>query len=176
MNINEKRLSTKIIYDGKVVKLEVDEVELPNKAKAIRECVRHSGGAAVLLVDGDKVLLVKQFRYPYGKTMYEIPAGKLNKGEDSCIAAGRELVEETGYSAELTHMLDIYPSVGYTDEIIHIYSAKNYRFVGQNLDDDEFLNVEFIPIDKVLKMINDGEICDSKTVAAIYKYLLDKQK
>lgn len=173
MNIFEKRLNTKIIYDGKVVKLEVDEVELPNKNKTIRECIRHNGGAAVLLIDDNKILLVKQFRYPYGKIMYEIPAGKLNKGEDAYIAAKRELEEETGYSADLDHMLNIYPSVGYTDEIIHIYLAKNYKFVGQNLDDDEFLNVEFIPLDKVLQMINDGELCDSKTVAAVYRYLLD---
>ncbi|MDE7438902.1 MAG: NUDIX hydrolase [Clostridia bacterium] len=174
MNLHEKKLKSKTVYDGKILTLEVDEVELPDGKKSYRECVRHSGGAAVLLIKDNKILLVKQYRYLYGKPIYEIPAGKLNKGEDPKIAAARELEEETGYRAELSHLLDIYPSVGYTDEIIHIYFAQSYEVVGQKLDEGEFLNYYFIDIETVLKMIESGEINDAKTIVAVYKYLLNK--
>ncbi|MDE6442763.1 MAG: NUDIX hydrolase, partial [Clostridia bacterium] len=103
--------------------------------------------------------------------IYEIPAGKLNEGEEEGKAAARELEEETGYRAKLVHFLDLYPSPGYTNEIIHIYLAKSYEFVGQNLDEGEFLSTEFVPLNEVLKLIENGEICDAKTVSAIYKYV-----
>ena len=172
MNLEEKRLKSEKIYNGKILTLERDEVELPDGQKSYRECVRHSGGAAVLFIKDGKILLVKQYRYVYGKSIYEIPAGKLNKGEDPKIAASRELEEETGYKAELSHLLDIYPTPGYTDEIIHIYVADKYEISKQNLDDGEFLDCCFIDIETVLKMIESGEICDAKTIVAIYKYLL----
>ena len=174
MNLQEKKLKSKIVYSGKIVKLEIDEVELPDGKTSYRECVRHSGGASVLLVKDEKVLLVKQFRYLYGKPIYEIPAGKLNEGEDPQIAAARELEEETGFKAKLSHLLDIYPTPGYTDEIIHIYFADKFEVTEQNLDEEEFLNYCFIDIKTVLKMIECGEINDAKTIIAIYKYLLKK--
>ena len=172
--LKEKRISGKTIYDGRILKLEVDEIELPNGSRSVRECVRHSGGAAVLLVKDNKVLLVKQFRYLYCKPIYEIPAGKLNEGEDGAEGAARELEEETGYKAELKHYFDLYPSPGYTDEIIHVYFAESFQYVGQKLDEGEFLNYEFVRIDKVLQMIESGEICDAKTVSAIFKYVSDR--
>lgn len=172
MNLQEKKLNSKTVYNGKILTLEVDEVELPDGNKSFRECVRHSGGAAVLLVKDNKVLLVKQFRYVYGKPVYEIPAGKLNAEENPEIAAARELEEETGFRANLSHMLDIYPTPGYTDEIIHIYFAENFEVTKQRLDKDEFLDYCLVDIDTVLNMIESGEICDSKTIVAIYKYLL----
>ena len=174
MNLQEKKLNSKTIYNGRVVKLELDEVELPDGKTSFRECVRHSGGACVLLVKDGKVLLVNQFRYVYGKPIYEIPAGKLNAGEDPKIAAARELEEETGVKAELKHLLDIYPTPGYTDEIIHIYLAQDYKVTKQKLDEGEFLNYSFIDLETVLKMIDNGEIKDAKTIIAIYKYLLTK--
>ena len=174
MNLQEKKLKSKTIYSGKIVKLEVDEVELPDGKTSFRECVRHSGGAAVLLINEGKILLVNQFRYLYNKPIYEIPAGKLNEGEDPKIAAARELEEETGYRAQLSHLLDIYPTPGYTDEIIHIYYAENYEVTAQKLDEGEFLRYCFIDIDKALKMIESGEITDAKTIVALYKYLLTK--
>ena len=173
MKFFEQKLKSQTVYSGKVVTLEVDDVLLPNGNKGVRECVRHSGGAAVLLVKDGKVLLVKQFRYPYGKEIYEIPAGKLNVGEDPLRAAERELEEETGFKANLVHALDVYPSPGYTDEIIHIYFASDYKEGKVNPDEDEFIAYEFIDLDSVLKMIESGEICDSKTVAAVYKYKCD---
>ena len=149
----------------------MDEVQLPDGKRAVRECVRHCGGAAVLLVEDGKVALVKQHRYLYGKDIYEIPAGKLDEGEEPSKGAARECEEETGYRAEVEKFLEIYPSPGYTDEVIHIFLAKNARFVGQRTDEGEFLTCEFLPLEKVVEMIESGEICDAKTVAAIYKYL-----
>lgn len=172
MKFSEKRLNGETVYDGKILKLEVDTVELPDGKTAKRECIRHSGGAAVLLVHNGKVLLVRQFRYLYGKEIYEIPAGKLDKGEDPLKAAARELKEETGIIADLKPYLKIYPTPGYTDEVIHIYLAENCRLTGErNLDEGEFLEACFKPMDEVLNLIANGEICDGKTVAAIYKYV-----
>ncbi len=176
MKFFEKKLSGKTIYDGKILKLEVDTVELPDGTQAKRECVRHSGGAAILCVVDGKVLLVKQFRYLYGKEIYEIPAGKLESGEDPIFAAARELKEETGVTAMLSPYLTIYPTTGYTDEVIHVYLAENCKLEGgQSLDDGEFLTVCFKPLEEVLKMIESGEICDGKTVAAIYKYISEQK-
>lgn len=174
MNLKEKRLKSKTVYSGKVVKLEIDEIELPDGKTSFRECVRHSGGASVLLIKDGKVLLVNQFRYLYGEPIYEIPAGKLNEGEDPQVAATRELEEETGFKAQLSHLIDIYPTPGYTDEIIHIYYAEKYEVSHQKLDEGEFLNYCFIDIKDVIKMIENGEIKDAKTIVAVYKYLLTK--
>ena len=176
MNLSEKKLKSKTIYDGKILKLEVDEVRLPDGSTSVRECVRHHGGAAVLLVDSGAVLLVKQFRYLYGKELYEIPAGKLERGEEAIKAATRELEEETGYRAQLVRLFELYPSVGYTDEVIHVYFAEKFEYVGRKLDECEFLECDFIEIEKVLKLIESGEICDAKTVAAVYAYLNLKNK
>ena len=175
MKLTEKKISSKLIYDGKILKLHLDDVELPDGRTAKREYVRHCGGAAVLFVKDGCVALVKQYRYAYGKELYEIPAGKIDEGEEPENAALRELGEETGYRADKAYrLLEIYPSPGYTDEIIHIYSVKQAGYVGEKLDEGEFLNCCFKPLDEVIKMIEDGEICDAKTVTAIYKYLADK--
>lgn len=172
MKLTETKIDGQVIYNGKVVSLVLDNVLLPDGSTSKREIVRHSGGAAVLFIKDNKVLLVKQFRYAYGKEMYEIPAGKLNDGEEPCVAAARELEEETGYKAELVHFMDICPTPGYTDEIIHIFYAENSTRSAQNLDEGEFLNVEFLPLDIVVEMIERGEISDAKTIIAIYRYLL----
>ena len=172
MKFFEKKLTDNVIYKGKILNLNVDDVELPDGKLSKREIVRHLGGAAVLFVNDGKILLVRQFRYAYGKEIYEIPAGKLNTGENPLCAAERELEEETGYKAELVHLVNIYPSPGYTDETIYIYYVKNAVRTAQKLDDGEFLNAEFIPLEKVVEMINEGEISDAKTIVAVYRYLL----
>lgn len=176
MGFNEKKLSGKTVYGGKILNLDVDEVELCDGSVSKREVVRHSGGAAVLLVENGKVLLVKQFRYPYGREMYEIPAGRINAGESPLNAAKRELEEETGCKAELSLLAEIYPSPGYTDEIIYVFIAENSTRSRQNPDRGEFLTAEFIPLGRVEKMAERGEICDAKTLVAIYKYLALKGK
>ncbi len=172
MKLEEQKLSQKTLYEGKVITVWLCDAKLPNGHVSLREVVHHSGGAAVLLVNGSKVLLERQFRFPYNKTIWEIPAGKLNKGEDPKDAAVRELEEETGYRAEkLEHLIDIYPSPGYTDEIIYIYLADCANMVGRHLDEDEFINAQFVELGEVERMIECGEINDAKTVAAVYKYL-----
>lgn len=174
MKLTEKKLSSKLLYDGKILNLRLDEVELPDGNTAHREYVVHSGGAAALFVKDGTVALVKQFRYVYDKEIYEIPAGKLNVGEDPKKAAVRELEEETGYRAlSAKELLKIYPTPGYTNEIVYVYQVNDAEFVGEKLDDGEFLKFEFVPLDKVMKMIDKGEICDAKTVAALYKYFYE---
>ncbi len=171
MKLTEKKKFSQLVYDGKIISLHLDDVELPDGGTAKREYVTHSGGAAVLFVKDGKVALVKQFRYAYGKEIYEIPAGKLNSGEQPEVAALRELEEETGYRAEKSRpFLTIYPTPGYTNEIIYIYLVEEAEYVGEKPDEDEFLSCEFISVSKVLKMIERGEICDAKTVCALYKY------
>lgn len=176
MGFFEKKLSGKTIYGGKILDLEVDEVELYDGSVSKREVVRHSGGAAALYVEDGKILLVKQFRYPYGEETYEIPAGKINGGESPQKAAERELEEETGFKARLSRFAEIYPSPGYTDEIIYIFIAENSTRSRQNLDKDEFLTAEFISLARAEEMAERGEIRDAKTLVAIYKYLALNKK
>lgn len=159
------------IYNGRVLTMHVDDVLLCNDQRANRECVDHPGGVAVIgVTDDDMVVLVRQFRYPYKETIYEIPAGKLEKGEDPFEAGKREFKEETGGVAEEYISLgEIYPSPGYTNEIITLYAAKNITFEEQNLDDDEFLQVCQISFDELIRRIMSGEIKDAKTIAAAFK-------
>lgn len=159
------------IYNGRVLTMHVDDVLLCNDQRANRECVDHPGGVAVIgVTDDDMVVLVRQFRYPYKETIYEIPAGKLEKGEDPFEAGKREFKEETGGVAEEYISLgEIYPSPGYTNEIIRLYAAKNITFEEQNLDDDEFLQVCQISFDEFIRRIMSGEIKDAKTIAAAFK-------
>lgn len=171
MELFEKTLSSENIYDGKVVKLKKDEIELPNGEKSFREVITHPGGACVLAVENGFIYFVKQFRYPYGKVLLEIPAGKLNFGENPETCAIRELEEETGLVAKSVTLLhSIYPTPAYTSEIIYIYLANGLEKGKVNLDDDEFLNVEKISLDTAKKMLLNGEIHDSKTIIALYSY------
>lgn len=175
MNSEEKKISSSRVFEGRVVKLDVDRVSLADGSTSLRECIRHTGGAAMLFIKDGKVALVRQFRYLYGEYTLEIPAGKLEKGEDPALAAAREMEEETGYRAEeVRHLLDIYPTPGYTDEVIHIYFCDSASFVGQRLDSGEFLDCCFTDLDEVVKMIKDGQIKDSKTVCAVLYFLSDK--
>ena len=123
MNYEEKQLTSQCVYDGKIMQVQRDEVELATGKKSFREVVRHSGGVVILaLKENDTVLMVKQFRYPIKEIMFELPAGKLEAGEDPFEAAKRELEEETGYSCQrLVPVTNIYPTPGYCDEVIHLY-------------------------------------------------------
>lgn len=169
MDFFEKTLSSRTVYEGKVLTLEVDEVELYNGAHAKREIVRHHGGVAVAALDGDEnILFVRQYRYPYAECVLELPAGKLEAGEDPEACGIRELEEETGFVAgEFRFLAEIYPTPGYTDERLYLYAAKNLTFKAQNLDEDEFLSVLKIPRKKAVEMCLSGEIKDAKTVIAI---------
>ena len=173
MNNQEVKLRSERAFNGRIFDVDVDNVLLPDGSRSVRECVRHPGGAAVLFIKDGKVALVGQFRYLYGVSTLEIPAGRLEKGEDPACAALRELEEETGYRAEnCRHLIDLYPTPGYTDEIIHIYfvDGENAKFVGERPDEGEFLNVTFVPLDDLINDVRRGKINDAKTVCAVLMY------
>ncbi len=179
MELTEKQLSTKTIYDGSIIKVRVDEVLLPNGETGKREVVEHSGAVCVVPITNDNmVYMVRQFRYAFGETILEIPAGKLNdENENWADAAMRELEEETGMKTdELIYIGDFYPAVATYTEVIHMYVAKGLHKGEQNLDDDEFLEVEKFPLSTLVDMIMSGEIKDGKTIAAILKVNLMLQK
>lgn len=174
MQLEEKTVRKNYIYRGKIINVRCDDAELPNGRPCRREIVEHPGGACVLCVKDGKVALVRQFRYAYGEAIYEIPAGKLNEGEDPMLAAERELGEETGMIAdELVLRFVLYPTPGYTNEKIFIYEALGVREGKQHLDEGEFLNVEFVPIEDALEMVENGSICDAKTIVALQRYALE---
>lgn len=159
------------IYSGRIIDVHNDRVTLVDGDEAYREVVEHPGGVAIVgLTDDNEILLVRQFRYPYKETIYEIPAGKLEKGEDIKEAGIREFSEECGASAEIFEPLgEVYPSPGYCGEIIRLFYAKNLSFGEQHLDDDEFLDVIKMPIKEVVSKIMNGEIKDAKTIAGVFK-------
>lgn len=180
MDFFEKTISSQRIYDGKIIGVRKDTVELQDGRKASREVVEHSGGVCVIALDEDKnVLFVRQFRYPNNSVILEIPAGKLNPGEDHYECGKRELEEETGYlCSEYRHIATIYPSPAYVGEIIHVYFASGLIKSEQKLDEGEFLSVEKIPLEKAFQMVMNDEIYDAKTQIAILKVwaMLDNDK
>lgn len=176
MDLKERIVRVNYVYQGKIVNLRCDEAALPDGRPCKREMVEHPGGASVLCVYEGKIALVRQFRYAYQEELLEIPAGKLERGEDPLLAAKRELEEETGLVAsELKPLYTLYPTPGYTNEKIYIYEASGVTAGRQHLDEGEFLNVVFLPVEEVARMIEKGEIRDAKTIVAVQSYLL-KQK
>lgn len=175
--MKEKTVNTKYIYNGRILNLRNDDIVLPNGKSAMREVVEHSGGATVLAIDTeDNVYLVKQFRYPYKKFLYELPAGKLNKGEPPELCAKRELKEETGLIAEnLTLLGELYPSPGYTEEIIYMYLAEGLIKGTASPDEDEFLDIVKIPFNDLLAKIISNDIKDAKTITAFLLYCVSKR-
>ena len=167
----EKTVRLNRIYEGKIVNLRRDDAVLPDGKPCVREVVEHPGGACVLCVRDGKVALVRQFRYAYGEELLEIPAGKLERGEDPLLAARRELEEETGLRTEkLNYLFTLYPSPGYSDEKIYVYEALNAEKTCQHLDEDEFLSVVYMSVEEALEKIGNGEIKDAKTIAALLYY------
>lgn len=168
---NEKKIDSKEIYDGVVVKLFKDDVVLDNGYKTTREVIRHPGGVCIAALDEEENLyFVKQFRYPFNTALTELPAGKLEFGEDHRSAGMRELKEEVGATAEsFEYMGCIYPTVAYDTEIIHMYLARGLSFGEQDLDEGEFLDVTKIPLDKAFEMAMNNELPDSKTQTLVMK-------
>lgn len=178
MELTEKPLKQEYIFKGKIVNLRVDEALLPNGKTARREVVEHNGGVMIAPLDSeDNLYFVKQFRYPYAEIVTELPAGKLEKSEDPFEAGVRELKEETGAAAEkIVSLGKLYPSPGYCGEIIHLYLATGLSFGRQNPDEDEFLEVFKIPLEKAVQMVMNGELPDSKTQTAVLKiYIMKKE-
>ena len=180
-NLQEKTLTSEEIFDGKVVHLYKDTVELPNGRTATREVIRHVGAVAVVpMTDDGKVVVERQFRYPLNEVITEIPAGKLDsKAEDKLSAAKRELEEETGFLAkEWIELGDFVPTVAYCDEVITLYLARGLYKGVRHLDEDEFLNVRLMDLEELVKEVMDGKILDGKTQTAVLKayYYLMKEK
>lgn len=171
MNLEEKQLSFDYRFKGRIINLRVDEALLPNGATATREVVEHNGGICVVpITEKGEVLMVEQYRYPYGEVIMEIPAGKRDGDEEPLEGGKRELREETGAVAEnYTFLGELYPTPGYCGEVIYMYLATGLSYGETDPDEDEFLNVKKIPLEKAVEMIMKGEIKDAKTQTAILK-------
>ncbi|WP_188206078.1 NUDIX hydrolase [Alkalibacillus aidingensis] len=176
-NFEEKTINRQTIYQGRIIDLHVDDVELPNGESSKRELVFHPGAVAVIAVtDEGKIVMVEQYRKALEKSIIEIPAGKLEPGESPEITAERELEEETGYQVDsLTYVMSYYTSPGFADEKIYIYHATGLRPSSKrSLDVDEFVELKEVTIDEALEFIKQEKIHDAKTIHAIY-YLLQQQ-
>ena len=172
MDLTERMESSQTIFEGHIVKLTVDQVRLPDGNPAQREVVYHPGGVAVLALDGeDRVYLVRQYRYPIRQLLLELPAGKLDHGqEDPIEGARRELAEETGLEAgEWTYLGHILASPGFCTEDLHMYLARELTRKEQHLDEDEFLDVVTMPFAQLAEQVMDGTITDAKTVSTTLK-------
>lgn len=171
MKLTEKTLESNSIFNGRVLHLKHDKVKLEDGNTAMREIVEHPGGVCIAaLTENQELLFVRQFRYPYHEVVLELPAGKLEKGQTPLENGKRELLEETGaIGREYITLGQVYPSPGYTNEIIHLYFCKIDKWGQTCPDEDEFLNIEKIHINKAVEMVLNNEIPDAKTQIAILK-------
>ena len=176
MNFEEKTLDSKVVYEGKVITVIKDDVEVADGHKSFREVVLHSGGVVIVaLKDNDTILLIKQYRYPLKQVNFELPAGKLEIGENPDEACKRELEEETGYQAKTWKSLGyINTTPGICTEKLYLYLAKDLEFVGEHPDEGEILKCDEYKLSEVYRMIQNGEINDSKTICAISRAFLIK--
>lgn len=169
----EITIRTEPIFQGKIISLQVDHVKLPNGETATREVVKHPGAVAVLAIHEGKMIVVEQYRKPLGRSQVEIPAGKLEPGEDIAEAAMRELEEETGYKCDEVRLISsFYTSPGFADEILHLYVADKLTAGEAKPDEDEFLDCESITYETAKQYIAEGRISDAKTIAAVYAWQL----
>jgi ADP-ribose pyrophosphatase len=169
-DFTETRIASEPVFDGKLLHVRRDRVRLPDGNEAVREYVLHPGAAVMIAVtDANELVFERQFRYPLARDFYELPAGKIDPGEDPLDTARRELAEETGYVAsQWRHLGVIHPSFGYTNERIEIFLARGLRPVEARLDDEEFLEVFTLPLDTAIEWIRTGAITDTKTIGALF--------
>ncbi|KPU44878.1 ADP-ribose pyrophosphatase [Oxobacter pfennigii] len=171
MEFHEKTISSKNIFQGKIINLRIDDVSLPDGRTAYREIVEHNGGVAIVAVKDKKIVLVKQFRKPLDNTLVEIPAGKLEKNEEPQHCALRELEEETGLiPLNLKPLCSIFTSPGFSNERLHLFFADEFKEGALNRDDDEFMDILYVTLDSALEMIQSGEITDAKSICGILLY------
>lgn len=175
----EKTIAATSIYEGKIIRLQIDDVELPDGKMAKREIVKHPGAVAVIALTPErKVVLVEQYRKALERSLFEIPAGKLEPGEDPAVTVKRELEEETGYAAaKMDHLISFYTSPGFADELIHLYVASGLSKVDNPLagDEDEFVEIHELTLEEAVECIKEGSICDAKTAYAIqYLQLMER--
>ena len=181
MELTEKTVRREELLNGRVLKMHIDEVELPDGSRASRECVDHPGGVCVLPLEADgTVTLVRQYRYPLHELMLELPAGKLDRGAESLeLAARRELSEETGLEAgEMIYLGKMHLSPGFCTEVLHMYLARDLKQAECHPDEDEFVEVVKMSFDELYERVMSGELTDAKTVAATLKtkLLLDAER
>ena len=171
MELTEKTIGSREIFKGRILRVRLDTVRLPNGKEGIREVVEHPGGVAILAIDSeDRVLLVRQYRYPFERVMTEVPAGKREPGEPPFITAQRELQEEVGATADTwTELGTLIPSPGCYGETLYLYMAQDLHFGATHPDEDEFLEPLRVPLDEAVRQCMDGTLTDAKTVAAILK-------
>lgn len=167
-----KRLNRELIHKGSIIDYYQDTIEIDDEKQVLFDFIKHRGASAMIPVDQEgKILMVRQFRNAIDRYTLEIPAGGLNSGEDNLSCAIRECEEETGYKAgEVKHLIDIYTTVAFCNEKISIYYTKGLIPSKQNLDEDEFVTVERFSLEEIVKLILEGAIQDSKTIAGILAY------
>jgi ADP-ribose pyrophosphatase len=168
-DLTEHTVESKAVYRGRLLHVQEDSVRLPDAKPARREYIVHPGAAVMLAMpDARSVLMERQYRYPLRSHVYELPAGKIDPGEDALETAKRELLEETGYRARTwRHLLTTYPAVGYSDERIELYLARDLEHVGHSLDEGEFLEVFTLPLEQALEWVRGGRIVEAKTIIAL---------
>ena len=171
MELTEKTIDSREILKGRIIRVRLDTVRLPNGKEGIREVVEHPGGVAILAIDSEeRVLLVRQYRYPFERVMTEVPAGKREPGEPPFITAQRELQEEVGATADTwTELGTLIPSPGCYGETLYLYMAQDLHFGATHPDEDEFLEPLRVPLDEAVRQCMDGTLTDAKTVAAVLK-------
>lgn len=170
MTYEEKTMKSEKLYEGKIINLRIDTVELPDKKYSKREIVEHPGGVAIVgITDENEILLVKQYRKAVDRVLLELPAGKIEVNEEPKETAFKELKEETGYRAgKLEYLLEFYTSPGFSTEKVYIFIAENMLKGEQELESGEYIDVESYKIDDLVEMIDNGDIIDSKTIIGIY--------
>jgi len=166
-NLSEEQLASEVVFAGRMLRVERDRVRLPNGHESTREIVRHPGAVAIVALRGDDVLLVRQYRYALAAETLEIPAGKLEAGEEPHVCAERELREETGYAGNLVSLGTYYSTPGFTDERMHLFLAKDLQWAPLATDEDEFLRVEAVPWDEAVAKAVRAEFYDAKTIMGI---------
>lgn len=176
--MEEKTIEREVIYQGKIFDVEKHVVSLPNGNTSVRELVYHNGAVAVLVIDeSDKIVMVEQYRKAFESMSLEIPAGKLEKGEEPVSSAERELAEETGYTAEsLEKIFSFYGAPGFCSERVDVFVAKGLSAGEMNLDEDEFLNVKRYSFEEAVDLLDRGVITDAKTIMAIQWWQLSRLK
>lgn len=171
LNLTEKTLDSQTVYKGPIFTITHDTVQLVDGSRSTRDVLLHNGGVCVIPVtDNNEIYMVRQFRYPFRTVTLEVPAGKLESGEDHSVCGRRELLEETGFvCSEFIYLGETFPTPAYNSEIVHMYLARGLEYQKQNLDEGEFLEVDKIPLSDAVKMVMDSEIKDSKTQLIILK-------
>jgi len=169
-DLTEHEINSEVVYSGRLLHVRRDEVRLPDGNTSVREYITHPGAVVIIpIADNGDLILERQHRYPLHRDFVELPAGKIDSGEETLACAQRELLEETGYTArEWQYVTTVYPCIGYTDERLVYYLARGLAYSGHQLDDDEFLEIFQLPFAQAIEMIKSGEICEVKTVVGLF--------